>query len=1564
MQLYSNQREFLFKKLSQIIDFNQDFESRGVVISSILRDLNALYEESQKGLGWRNLFIDELATLNVTNETILRFHHKVINFTTFEIKKLIVAPSVKLSAERIKYLFAIRGLIILWHLEHDRKISSTLLGQLDVLFKAKSFDTLSLINNLSVDLQHLVNLNVQYPPTHKWFKFISALIDSLQSVEVGPIINQKLSNSTFSIEHHLIDGRAALLDGATEDVSNNKKIYTPIHASGDLFRYHYAGLNRLFRKDFSGIPNLYKHYHPDELLQFIPSIVKGYLIDHDDVSLAFLLCLILRCHVSRFHLISLYPSAGSNIWLDLDHGYLVWNRLALIKKSEEVEKVNIPLPVEIIKSLIGKFQISSHSKTLGDLFGEDLPYLKKKVREFTFTNSLSSHRAFVTRLYFSYGRFILKICRDEVYAAAIAVDFSLGVTANFNYVVLEPARINEICELTYKKLGFSGEFLNPVIRNVGSKQGQEVEKIVNLLNEALHSVNTSFAEINNRTSLEQLILVHNQISFSLALLMAITCGFRKAVQYSVCNHTLDLKNGLMLVSDKASTEYLSSRLVPIPEITQKWLYFYKNWLKSFALRLSTKNKQISADVASVCDEECGFGSIPLLFYFHRRVIKPVGSKHIYLFVKKEGLESNLGRHFLDRILRNSIGSALLNTHAGRANLGQESFGMRSALAVTDAMHMLKLALDSQLNHFNISLPPQKTSTRYTKPNSIKPYHPFSWNKTTQKKQLGEACPYSELTLLNARIFEKLIAIWVTTELRKDIGQFAISLILMDGIIHEEEVLFSIQQVLQGRILKIDDDYFIDVDTPSLGIRRINLSNISMCVLNSVSLPEGLIDEAEIKIQIENAISQLFTGVGLIAKNPLNRLAELAENFYSIRVSGTLREWMSGRQHARTLRPETFLRHKLQLKERLSELSTVKHQKGKLRSNQAIVNALNEACDKENNKDSNQLRMKKIASVLEGMIGTFFALSDNVLAQFAWFLCAKCPKIKAPSSVRTHFYVINKLVQSICIDLDDPEELKGIDWLEISTNFLADSSDERKIYSLNYLLRLFNQPEIKSLKKDEARASRTYIDYPSLAEIRLAIKRINENAQLSEYQKLSALMLSLIAHLPLRAEDIASLRLCDIFIGENSFIVITSSSTGSRKSDNANRVLFLTDPDLIHQLKVLKKIRTSLSSAKVPTTSLFGSSVQLRSFEGTEELLSIVADALRSATGSNFVRPHCLRSKYLSENFKDALMPQNAIVDALRQRNIVYELSVTAGHADPGVSIKNYVCDFNLIRRCWVDKLILDELKPSAHFLASITSCAYEAWRKRLQRNFSITDLKREFQAEVNAQLNLRIFDLVQSLHMDNFEYALSAEKESIVLEVQFAQFLACLLLGMENDAAAAYVNMANLVRKDIEFNLNIFGAHKGAGFFTKLRTEYERFKICEVFINLAQHFGFWTIDPAQSAQLLRLIPCQLDEPLSATINDISFILDFVCPSIQRAGFNLTVLIPDINLQENQKKVAQLYRLGVRRVEECSRRNFKARDQLKILFRKTGISHQSNMDQKINNFEINIFMLSFLITHKI
>lgn len=1564
-------KDYILRMLSLVTDCDANLEHQIAVLGSIQRDLKVLFELTQKGQAWGSLLQDVLTSLNLDKETIAKHQHHLINFTMLEVKKLFTSPSAKLTAEQIKCLFAVRGSIILWHLDHGNKVPSVLLVQLEALFKAKSKDTNTLIENLSLDVQHLRSLNVKYPTDHKRIKFISTLIDSLQSVEIGPSLNHKPKISELTEKKpNLNENNKAEPSTGEKQLSTNKKTYKPIQDSGDLFRYNLANLNFLYRKEFSGIPNLFKHYHPNELLQFVPGIVNDYELNQNDISLAILLCLIFRCHVSRFNLITLRQNDGSNIWLDLDQGFFIWNRQALIKNKSyfEIDPVKIPLPIEIVKGLTDKLRRFSKARTLGDLFGEDLPILKKDVRKFTFTNSISSHRPFVTRLHFGYSRFILHLCKDEVYAAAIAADFSLAVTANFNYVVLEPARINEICETAYKLLGFSGKYLNPVVNMVGSEQGQQIDKIVNALNSELEYAKTSFAGIHNRFSLDQIVSAHNKIVFSLALLLAATCGLRKASRYSICNHTLDVKNGLMLIHDKASTEYLTSRLVPIPELTLQWLLFYKNWLRSLAQRMSNKSKKFSVDIASICADECSLGSIPVLFYFHRDQVSPIGSKHIQLLIKKSGLETNLGRHFLDRILRNTLGSVLLNAHAGRANLGQESFGMRSALSVTDAMRELKVVIDKELASLNILLPPDKAPVRYLTPILTKIYLLSAWQKPVKKKkqlEIGERCPYNEFSLLNASNFEKLITYWVSTPLKQDIGQLAISLILMDGVIHEEEVLFAVRELVQGRIIKIENEYFVDVDTPLLGIRRINLSNITLCVLNSIALSAEPLSEIELQLQIENSVNQLLAVVNLRENNSLLMLVKMAEDFYSIRVPGVLREWMCGRQHARTLRHEALLRHKLQLKERLSDLGNIKQHSRRIRSNQILINALNEACDKENNKDSNLLRMKKLASTLEGVNGNFFSLADNVMVQYAWFLTTKCPKIKSPSSVRTHFYVVKPLIQNICLYLDDLEELNVIDWSEVTTDFISTYPEDRNISSVNYLLRLFNQPEIKSLKKDEARASRKYSDYPSSLEIALAIKLINDNSHLSEYQKLAALMLKLMEHLPLRAEDVAFLRVSDVFIGKRSFIVVTSASTGSKKSDNANRVLFLSDPDLTNQLETLQKNRAILSSVKSKRTSLFGNSEVLKSFEGTEELLFIVADALRCSTGSNFVRPHGLRTKYLSDHFRGALLPQITSLDALRQRNILYELSVNAGHADPDVSVKNYVCEFNQIRRGWVDRLILDELKLNAYFLTSITSLGYEAARKRLQRNFSMTDLNDIFQSKVTPQLKMRIHDLVKSNDMFAFEYKLSTRNNPVDNQIQATQFLACVLLGMSWDAAAAYVNIPKFMPHCIESNLKIFSAHRGGGFFTGLRVDYQRFKVGETFVNLSQHFGLWKIDPIQSAQLLKLIPLQVEKPWSANINDIPYILDFISPKLQKAGFILTVLIPAIKTPEDDEKKSSLERferLGVRRVEILPRRQFSSKDKQMILFRKAGNVVQSNLDQKITNFEINIFMLSFLMKH--
>lgn len=1562
-------KDYILRILLLVTDCDTNFEHQIAVLASIQRDLKVLFELTQKGQAWCSLLqnVLTLTSFCVDQETIARHQHQLINFTTLEVKKLLTSPSANLTAERIKFLFAVRGLVILWHLDSGNKIPSVLLDQLEVLFKAKSKETNKLIQILSLNIQHLSSLHIEYPPDHKWFKFISTLIKSLEHIEIGPLNHKSKNTGLFILKQSLIDINNAESYVHGQELSQNENTYKPIQDSGDLFRYNLANLNVLYRKEFAGIPNLFKHYHPDELLQCIPNIVMDYLLNQDDVSLAFLLCLFFRCHVSRFHLIALCPAAGSNIWLELGAGFLVWDRQALIKSHNEIEPVKIPLPIEIVQTLTDKLQKFPNARTLGDLFGDDLPILKKEVRRFTFIDPISSHRPFVTRLHFSYGRFILSLCKDEVYAAAIAIDFSLGVTANFNYIALEPARINEICETTYKQLGFSGEFLNPVISIVGSDQGQRIDEIVNLLNRELKTAQISFVAVHNRFTLDQLISVHNQIVFSLTLLLAVTCGLRKAGRYSICNHTLDVKNGLMLIHDKASTEYLTSRLVPIPELTLQWLLFYKNWLKSLAQRMSNKSKKFSVDIASICADECSLGSIPFLFYFHRNQMSPIGSKHIQLMIKKSGLETNLGRHFLDRILRNTLGSVLLNAHAGRANLGQESFGMRSALSVTDAMRELKVVMDKELASLNILLPPNKEPVRYLSPILTKTYLLSARQKPVKKKkqfEIGERCPYGEFSLFNASNFEKLITYWVSTPLKQDFGQLAISLVLMDGVIHEEEVLFAVRELVQGRIFKIENEYFIDVDTPVLGIRRINLSSITLSVLNSIALLTEPVSEIDLKLQAENSVNQLLAGVSTRENNSLITLVKMAEDFYAIRVPGALREWMCGRQHARTLRPETLLRHKLQLKERLSDLGNIKQHAGRIRSNQILIDALNEACDKENNKDSNVLRMKKLASTLEGVDGNFFSLADNVLVQYAWFLSTKCPKIKSPSSVRTHFYVVKPLIQNICLDLDDLEELNVIDWSEVTTDFISTYPEDRNISSVNYLLRLFNQQEIRSLIKDEARASRKYIDYPSSVEIAHAIQLINDAPHLSEYQKLAALMLKLMEHLPLRAEDVAFLRVSDVFIGERSFIVVTSASTGSKKTDNANRVLFLSDPDLTNQLVTLKKNRALLSSVQSNRTSLFGNSEVLKSFEGTEELLFIVADALRCSTGSNFVRPHSLRTKYLSDHFRGALLPQIASLDALRQRNILYELSVNAGHSDPDVSVKNYVCEFNQIRRSWVDRLILREIKLSAHFLTSITSLGFEAARKRLQRKFSVADLSVIFQSDVTPQLKMRIHDLVKSHDMYQFEYELKGKNNPVDNQIQAMQFLACVLLGMNKDAAAAYVNIPKSMPHCIESKLKIFSAYREEEFFTRLRIDFQRFKVGEFFINLAQHFGLWMVDPIQTGQLLKLIPSQAEKPWLVTIKDIPFILEFISPRLQKAGFILTVLIPQTKPIVDGEKISSLNRLGVRRVEKLPRHHFMTRDQLMILFKKSGNADQSNLNQKITNFEINIFMLSFLMKHHI
>jgi hypothetical protein len=591
---------------------------------------------------------------------------------------------------------------------------------------------------------------------------------------------------------------------------------------------------------------------------------------------------------------------------------------------------------------------------------------------------------------------------------------------------------------------------------------------------------------------------------------------------------------------------------------------------------------------------------------------------------------------------------------------------------------------------------------------------------------------------------------------------------------------------------------------------------------------------------------------------------------------------------------------------------------------------------------------------------FLYIADNLLNDYALFLSTSCPLIKSPSTVQKYFYVVKPLVIQVCSEIDDEEELATFDWTDAVTEFASKFNDESSLSSINYFLRMLQLPEIKSLKKDEARASRSYADQPSKNEVETAIRIIEMDESLSEYQKRSMLMLRLMNHLPLRAEDVAHLRICDIWLGDSSFIVLTNASSGTKKSKNGNRVLFITDSILIGQLGKLLDLRRGMVKKSYSEISLFGSSNDLESFEGTDELLDIVAKALRCATGAKTVRPHSLRGKYLTENVHHALMPLVGELDALRQRNVLYELTIEAGHADPDVSFKNYVKDLNVVRRAWVDKLIVNELSLSPFFISSISLVNYEAARKRLQRNFNVDDFRQASQLFMTNHFKSRLHDLSSDLVNGESKYQLNNSnlfQDSLLVT---ARYLTCCILGMPNEIAASFVSATPQLIEKINPTMSLFSAHKGGDFSSGLKIEYQRISESKAYVALGQHFGGWQIESTDAAQLLRILSLEVEKPWLIKQSELSFILNSIEPRMNNAGYVLKAFIPQCEEVETANKRALLFQAGVRRVEIISKRQFGSNGDLIVSFAPAKYQQQTYLEKKICNFEINTFLLSLLI----
>ena len=1543
-------------RISKILDTGKDKEIQMALLVAALKDVEKLNINFNLGHEFFLVLQKLIHSHSIEQIEITSGMQKLTQHSTLSCKKLVTMPSREHSVNTIKVLQGVRALLFAYHFVGEFAFKKNLLEILSALFKGNNKQTFGYAADLSLDRDNLIQLQNKFSVDHKLYQFISNILLALNFIEHKQNY-EKLQGNNLEINLSLSNHEVGRKEIQSEQEGEVEK-------SGDLMRYHLSQLTFLNRKEFSGVLNLYQHFHPLELAPIIQKAFKQFRETQNEVAFAFLVCFFLRVHVSRFQMIPLKYEAGKNIWIEMEHGYLCWNRQALLKADRGVEAIRIPLPIEIVKEFQARSGLASTN--LDSCFKMDLKQLKKEVRKYTYTITNSSHKPFLTRLYWAYGRFVLDICQDENYAAAITTDFSLGTIANFSYMVVKPEKINSICQKVYSELGLSGRFLKSAENVVGSIMGQNYMQIAELINHHLLISKSAYLTIHKKSSFEELANVHNKIITGLMLILVGTLGLRKAKEYSITNHTIDLGRGLALVSDKASTKFLTSRLIPFPLITENWLHFYKNWLKSLTNRTQSINRKLYLEMATINGLRCEEGEIPLFFYFNNNQIKKIGSRHLNLVLEKSGLEANFGRHFLDINLREDVSNVLLNVLSGRANLGQEFFGMRSAISVNWALNTLKNSINQKLAKFNFESPPifneLRTNTRLAQ---IK-YQALPWSKLSKEQSknidFDERCPFDEHTLINSQLFERISKAWFSKAIELSVGELVLSLIIADGILVEEELKYVLNEICIGKIYYIDKQYFVDVNTPALGIRRLYLSTISICIaskINYLSMNDGI---GFIKIANQSVQVLLALIAPANEKRGIKFLLGIAQDYYATHVSGLLREWMCGRQHARTLRPEAVARQVSFQMERLDSISKHKITSTKIRSNQVFIKMIGDATHKDKKLGSNALRMSNFCDGLKLLVGGFVKLEDNLSAHYLHFLASSCPQIQSPSTVKNYFYAIKPVIQQVANAIDHVDEIQNLNWSEIANQFSEMHQDQQSLSSLNYFLKCFGLPTFENLKKDEARASRTYADFPSNSEIEWANQIIESMFALSPHQKDSRLMLKVMAEVPLRPEDITHLRTQDFQWEGEPHIVITSSANGTKKSENANRVLFISSTTA-SELARLSAIRLQLALDQ-KNLSFFGTSEFKNDFTGADDLLNIVEKALKFATGSKYVSPHSLRGKYLTENFFEVLRPSVLPSHSLNQRNSLYQLSISAGHADVDVTVKNYVCDLEKLRREWVDHLILSSVRVKPAFLESLLSLSSETAKKRVQRGFEINDLKNEINLMSNIGLSNRLVDLATQLSDRIKIPSLDHLHDEADELVSISSYIYLKFLGVEQEAAA-YASLIESHKMElIEGHLQNVIHMKGADFFVGQFKNQSIIDKLEIFVKLRQFFGNWSLNSKEYANFFRLLPRNFNEEWSLNNNDLAFVGAEFQKRLSQAGYAVIVKIPIQNDQKMQESIDQIRTNGIARIEKTNRRQFESRDELRLYFKDINHEVMSQFKPYELLYLLNTFILSFLIFQKI
>ncbi len=1124
------------------------------------------------------------------------------------------------------------------------------------------------------------------------------------------------------------------------------------------------------------------------------------------------------------------------------------NIIESANSTPTLRTVEIPFPEEFAQRILERQSRRPDAVTYDQLFTTPMETLQQSTRSWLRSISVSSHRLTLSRLIRTWSRYVLATSRDEAYASLIAMDFTIGTTANFNYLSIRSDRLKEILQECYRRLGYSGALATEEIEDVLSQRLPNSNQVASLINQLSSETAHLIISLPRHCPIDQLTATHNKVAINIYTLVKFLGGSRPLAAETITQSQLDLAHALVAVIDKRVSPYHQERLACLPQFSTTWLNTLLAWLELIAYRLGGIDPKLAALIHSATLTGSTTDWHPLFFIFVDGLhTAPIGSKELADTLARFGIANNGGRHWVDALLHDAnIDRAVSMGHAGRGNPGQELFARWSAATPAIALKPVAEAVDRWLTQLDLPPIPALHPRHFqcvAISQDIGPYTPSLLQSETAWMALPglsgfaapEPCPFSRSTIASASSFPDLFRQWRSNVPPPGWLGVTLSLIFEDGVVHPADLFGALAELKTGTIFMSEQRVFVDSRTRPLGIRRINLSQVTRrlaCrIANDDPLPTTF-DALEKLMRSEKSPSMQFP--------PIRWIIDCAEAYFTLHAPAAISAWARGQIFARTTRPETTARSLYGC------LEPIKFDQRRRVHGTAISNSVAQALEQAK---ADLAEGKSHERVLFDLHNTLSQMTDAAQnSTHAWI------EIGYLSNLATTLDNLHTLLRyengarafvKLAADAIDQSGLDEVDWRQTVKRALESRQDGSApdITGINAVLQWLGI-DLHVYKRTSAPPSaRTYAETVSAREVDVA-ENILQDQQVrpgDEYH-LAYVALRLMSANALRWDSVAHIRLCDLALTCRSpHLVICKEAGADLKTGNAPRVILLTDPELVQGLTTI----TELRKARFPHDLLvpvFGDLHHSRSIETAGRIHTLITDALWRATGSRVVCVHDLRHHAITERIHSLLRPDShREFDTLKLRQGLIECAIDAGQSWPQVAVENYGHDFDVLRSQHFARLIGQLTPPSDQFFAAVAGVSCTTLRKRRSRDSLYKpDLLDGFDWS-DFRAGATITPLASLVNRDQTHLPVTKEDRRERPITPQAIYVGLRLLGEPSDAARMVSGLAEVQARPFDHALASAPRRHGAPL--KARGDINRQAFLDAALNSALAVAMYVVRP-------------------------------------------------------------------------------------------------------------------------